>query len=150
MNEGQYHELDLSSVLIQAYELGDSINCSAEVADYLYWKQRKEEDPKLKELLYEFNRKKQLFEECQRFGHFHPDYHAAMDSMQAAQAALDTLESVSRFKQAEDQLDELLYSISRLVAHSVSDTIKVPSNNPLPETGCASGGCGSGGGCNCG
>ncbi len=30
--------LDMASLLMSAYDLGDSINQSAEVAEYLYWK----------------------------------------------------------------------------------------------------------------
>ena len=30
--------IDMSAVLMQAYDMGDMINSSAEVADYLYWK----------------------------------------------------------------------------------------------------------------
>jgi len=140
--------LDMSAILMQAYDLGDMINGSAETADYLYWKRRKDEDPEVHELVKQFNKKKELFEECQRFGHFHPDYHAALEQVQAIQSRLDGLESVRGFKAAEQRLDELLYVISETIARSVSDTIKVPSNDPLAKGGgCSSGGCSSGGSC---
>lgn len=140
--------LDMSAILMQAYDLGDMINVSAETADYLYWKRRKDEDPEVHELVKQFNKKKELFEECQRFGHFHPDYHAALEQVQAIQSRLDGLESVHGFKAAEQRLDELLYVISETIARSVSDTIKVPSNDPLAKGGgCSSGGCSSGGSC---
>lgn len=145
--------LDMAAILMQAYDLGDMIKVSAETADYLYWKRRKDEDTEVQELVKLFNKKKELFEECQRFGHFHPDYHAALEQVQAIQNQLDSLESVREFKAAEQRLDELLYTVSEMIARSVSDTIKVPSNDPLAAGGsCSSGGCSSGGSCsgNCG
>ncbi|GAA4870987.1 regulatory iron-sulfur-containing complex subunit RicF [Paenibacillus vulneris] len=145
--------LDMSAILMQAYSLGDLIKDSAETADYLYWKKRKEEDPQVQELLKLFQKKKDLFEECQRFGHFHPDYHSALEQARSIQEQLDSLETVRRFKEAEQRLDELLFSVSETIARSVSDTIKVPSNDPLASGGgCSSGSCSSGGSCsgNCG
>ncbi|MBE1446315.1 YlbF family regulator [Paenibacillus sp. OAS669] len=145
--------LDMSAILMQAYSLGDLIKDSAETADYLYWKKRKEEDPQVQELMKLFQKKKDLFEECQRFGHFHPDYHSALEQARSIQEQLDSLEAVRRFKEAEQRLDELLFSVSETIARSVSDTIKVPSNDPLASGGgCSSGSCSSGGSCsgNCG
>jgi cell fate (sporulation/competence/biofilm development) regulator YlbF (YheA/YmcA/DUF963 family) len=139
--------LDMSAILMQAYDLGDMIKISAETSDYLYWKQRKDEDPQVQELVKLFNKKKDLFEECQRFGHFHPDYHAALEQVQAIQDQLDSLESVKYYKEAEQRLDNLLFTVSQLIAHSVSDTIKVPGNELDTGGGCSTGSCSTGGGC---
>jgi cell fate (sporulation/competence/biofilm development) regulator YlbF (YheA/YmcA/DUF963 family) len=142
------HTLDMSAILMQAYDLGDMIKGSAETADFLYWKQRIDEDSQVSGLVRLFDKKKELFEECQRFGHFHPDYHAALDQVQAIQQELDNLESVRRFKEAEQRLDGLLFTISQTIAHSVSDSIKVPSNDPLAGGGdCSTGSCSTGGSC---
>lgn len=140
--------LDMSAILMQAYDLGDMIKSSAETAEFLYWKQRIDQDSQVSGLVRQFDKKKELFEECQRFGHFHPDYHAALGQVQEIQNQLDSLESVRRFKLAEERLDNLLYSISQTIAHSVSDTIKVPSNDPLASGGsCSTGSCSTGGSC---
>ncbi|MCS7459438.1 YlbF family regulator [Paenibacillus doosanensis] len=142
--------LDMSAILTQAYDLGDMINGSAETADYLYWKKVKDEDPQVKELLRLFQKKKDLFEECQRFGHFHPDYHSALDQAKQIQEQLDSLESVKRYKEAERRLDDLLFTVSEMIARSVSDSIKVPGNELLASGGsCSTGGC-SGGCSSCG
>lgn len=140
--------LDMSAILMQAYDMGDMINASAEVADYLYWKSQVESNAEVKQLQALFVKKKELFDECQRFGHYHPSYHEAMAQVEEVQAQLEGIEAVSRFKAAEERLDNLLYTVSATIAHAVSDSIKVPSNNPLP----AKGGCSSGGSCsgNCG
>ncbi|MCM3626333.1 YlbF family regulator [Paenibacillus glycanilyticus] len=136
--------LDMASLLLCAYELGDFINQSAEVADYLYWKEAVNEDEQVKQLSKQFAKAKELFSECERFGRFHPDYHAAKDKVKLIERELDQIEAVKRFKLAEQQVDTMLYDVSRMIAESVSDTIKVPGNEGK------TGGCGSGGSCSCG
>jgi cell fate (sporulation/competence/biofilm development) regulator YlbF (YheA/YmcA/DUF963 family) len=135
--------LDMSAVLMHAYDMGDMIKSSADVADYLYWKTAVESSAEVKELQALFMKKKELFEECERFGHYHPSYHEAKTQVNEVQERLEQIESVRKFKEAEERLDDLLYTISTTIAHAVSETIKVPSNNPL--TG--GGSCGSGGSC---
>lgn len=133
--------LDMSAILMQAYEIGDLINTSVEIADYLYWKAQVESNSEVQQLVRVFHQKKEFFAECERFGRFHPDYHAAKEAVEQVQAQLDELEAVRNFKQAEEALDDLLYSVSEMIAHAVSTTIKVPSNKLLPTSGCGSGNC---------
>src|ERR1700730_18411965 len=140
--------LDMSTILLQAYELGDWINGSVEVAEYLQAKHEMEHDDSVKDIIRSFAAKKQLFEECERFGHFHPDYHSAMEQVKTVQQQMEQNQVWSRFNLAEHRLDDLLYTVSKTIAHSVSMTIKVPSNVMQPDNGCSSGGCSSGGGCN--
>ncbi|MDF2924517.1 MAG: regulator [Paenibacillaceae bacterium] len=135
--------LDISAVLLRAYELGDMILASQEVSDYLRGKELVAGDNEAQALIGKLARNKELFGECQRFGHFHPEYHKALDAVSAVQAELDALVSVKRFKEAEEKLDDLLYEISRTIAYSVSGSVKVPSNKLQPEAG----GCSTGGGC---
>lgn len=145
MSVAEYNTVDMAEVLTYAYELGDMINQSAEVADYLYWKARVDANAEIQGLIRKLQAKKDLFEETQRFGHFHPNYHAAKDEVAAVEAELEQYEEVARFKQAERTLDDMLHSMSETIAFAVSDSIKVPGNDPLPK-----GGCGSGGKCSCG
>lgn len=146
MSVAELNTVDMAEVLTYAYELGDMINRSSEVADYLYWKDKVEKDPDIQAMVKELQRKKELFDETQRFGHFHPNYHAAKDEVAEVERRLERFEAVSRFKAAEKSLDDLLHSMSETIAFSVSETIKVPSNDPNPKGG----GCGSGGSCSCG
>lgn len=134
---------DMSAILLGAYELSDYISRSELIADYLYWKQALARDEAAQAAIKQLERKKERFEECQRFGHFHPNYHEALEEAQRAQAAVDEFDTVREFKRAEEALDELLYDVSKMVAHAVSESIKVPTNKLLPD----SGGCGSGGSC---
>jgi cell fate (sporulation/competence/biofilm development) regulator YlbF (YheA/YmcA/DUF963 family) len=127
---------DLSDLMLYAYAIGDSILSSSEVHDYLFWKKEAEQDKQAIALSKLLTKKKELWDECQRFGRFHPDYHSAKEAAEQVERQLDELEVVRRFKLAEQQLDDLLYTVSETIAHSVSDTIKVPSNNPLPSSGC--------------
>lgn len=142
--QGGVSSLDMASLLLCAYELGDWINQSAEVAEYLYWKSTVSEDQEVKLLSGQFRKAKELFEECQRFGRFHPDYHAAKDKVKEIERQLNGIESVSKFKASEQAVDDMLYHVSRIIAESVSESIKVPSNEK------PAGGCGSGGSCSCG
>ncbi|MEO3947553.1 YlbF family regulator [Gorillibacterium sp. CAU 1737] len=145
-------ELDRSDLLVRAYELGDMINSSAEMADYLYWKEQMGRDDRAHQAIQAFQRKKDLFEECTRFGHFHPNYHEALTEAEKAREELDAVESIRSFRRAESELDELLYAVAELVARSVSESVKVPKNGEDAGGGCSSGGCSSGGSCsgNCG
>ncbi|WP_081667297.1 YlbF family regulator [Paenibacillus pinihumi] len=140
----QVATLDMAGLLLNAYELGDMIIDSADVADYLYWKTVVAADEEVQELKKAFLKAKDFFQECQRFGRFHPDFHAAKDKVKQIQSVLDSHECVRRYKEAEVAVDQLLYEISHLIATSVSDTIKVPGNESVGS------GCGSGGSCSCG
>jgi cell fate (sporulation/competence/biofilm development) regulator YlbF (YheA/YmcA/DUF963 family) len=139
--------VDMAEVLTYAYELGDMINNSTAVSEYLYWKRCVEESADIQALVRKLATQKELFEETQRFGHFHPNYHEAKDRVKAVELELEQFEAVRNFKAAEAELDDILHQMSEIIAYSVSDSIKVPSNDPNPSTGC---GCGSGGKCSCG
>lgn len=135
---------DMSLLLTHAFELGDWIKDSAYAAEYLFWKEQVSNNAEAQELSRQFAKAKEKFAECERFGRFHPDYNAALDEVYAIQARLDSIESVSRFKEAESALDQLLYDITRTIAHAVSETVKVSGNESTGK------GCGSGGSCSCG
>lgn len=137
--------VDMAEVLTYAYELGDMINQSSAVSEYLYWKQRVEADADIQAMVKKLDAQKELFRETERFGHFHPNYHEAKDRVAEVEKELERFEAVRRFKAAESELDDILHQMSEMIAFAVSDTIKVPSNDPNPI-----GGCGSGGKCGCG
>ncbi|GAB6990520.1 YlbF/YmcA family competence regulator [Paenibacillus pini] len=145
MSVSELHTVDMAAVLMNAYELGDMINQSVEVSDYLHWKQQVDQNEGVQELVRTLAKKKELFEETRRFGHFHPNFHSAKDEVKAVEGMLEQFEEVTRFKLAEQNLDEMLHQMSEMIAYSVSDTIKVPSNEKHKG-----GGCGGGGKCSCG
>lgn len=138
--------VDFTELLSRAYALGDMIKRSDMTDHYVYWKRQVEQDEEARRLSRRLALAKEKYAECERFGRFHPDYHEALNQVYAVQAELDGLDSVRRFKEAEQSLDELFHEISFLVARSVSESVKVP--DPAPNA--RGGGCGSGGSCSCG
>lgn len=107
-------------------------------------------DVQLIEAIHAFNRMKEQYEDVQRFGKYHPDYHTIMKSIRQQKRALDLNEKVSALKIAENDFQDLLDEISLLIGKTVSEAVKVPVSNPFFASGssCA-GGCGSGGSCSC-
>jgi len=146
MLAAETHALDVSELLLKAYEIGVMINHSREVAEYLRWKQAVERSEEIQEAVRLLARKKEKFRECERFGRYHPDYHHALNEVKEAERRLDQFEAVRQYKAAEKELDHLLYDLSKTIAHAVSESILVPSNDPMP----ARGGCGAGCACKCG
>ncbi|MDR6225268.1 YlbF family regulator [Desmospora profundinema] len=122
--------LDMSEILLEAYQLADHINECKEVKQYLELKQRIEKDDEAQRLIAGFRRKKDRFEEAQRFGHFHPDYHAAKKEAEAFLKEMEKHPLIGRYLEAEEQVDRLLSEVSRTLAQAVSDSIKVPINDP--------------------
>ncbi len=143
MSVQEQQVLDMTALLTESTELAEMILGSQEMERYLYWKQIMEQDPKAQEAIRQFAVAKEAFADCERFGHFHPDYHAGLEKVEKAQQALHDVEAIRYFKEAETALDELLYDVSLTIARSVSESVKVPSNTLLPDTG--TGGCGAGG-----
>ncbi|MFD1396594.1 YlbF family regulator [Kroppenstedtia eburnea] len=122
--------LDMTELLLEAYRLADQINDSKEVKRYLELKRKIAEDPTAQSLIKEFQKKKDVFEDCQRFGHFHPDYHAAKKEAQQFRRAMKDHPLIGEYLELEEWLDHLLAEVSRRIARAVSDTVKVPINDP--------------------
>jgi cell fate (sporulation/competence/biofilm development) regulator YlbF (YheA/YmcA/DUF963 family) len=94
---------------------------------------------------------KELYEEVQRFGKYHPDYKKIMTQIRENKREMDLDPLVAEFKLAENDLQDLLDAISIIVGGAVSEHIKVPTGNQFFETKSShGGGCGSGGSCGCG
>jgi cell fate (sporulation/competence/biofilm development) regulator YlbF (YheA/YmcA/DUF963 family) len=136
--------LDMATILLEAYQLADKINESPEVEEYLRTKRRLSEDQEAQKLIREFHKVKDQFEEAQRFGIFHPNYHEAKEMAVQWQKKLRKHPTIRSYLVAEEQLDRLLHEVSRTIAHAVSESVKVPGNDPvfpIGTKGC--GGCAS-------
>jgi cell fate (sporulation/competence/biofilm development) regulator YlbF (YheA/YmcA/DUF963 family) len=93
---------------------------------------------------------KDLYEEVQRFGKYHPDYKRVMLQIRESKREMDLDSYVAEFRVAENNLQSLLDEISVQLGGAVSQHIKVPTGNPFFDTGSScGGGCGSGGSCSC-
>ncbi|GAA0382570.1 YlbF family regulator [Bacillus horti] len=138
--------LELSHYMDEAYQLGELIIDSDVMREYTDSRTELNADPEAQLLIRQFVKKKEDFEEVERFGKYHPDYDAVKKSMREMKRTLDQNELVVRFKKAEKELEKLLNEISQLIAFSVSEQIKVPTGNPFwDQGGCGGAGCGSGG-----
>ncbi len=97
----------------------------------------------------EFTAMKERHEEVQRFGKYHPDYNIVMKSIRVQKRELDLNEQVAALRIAENDVQYLLDEIGSMLALSVSESVKVPTDS-LFSTGSSCGtGCGTGGGCSC-
>jgi len=94
---------------------------------------------------------KELYDEVQRFGKYHPDYKKVMTQIRESKREMDLDPLVAEFKLAENDLQDLLDAISIIVGGAVSEHIKVPTGNQFFETNSNHrSGCGGGGSCGCG
>jgi cell fate (sporulation/competence/biofilm development) regulator YlbF (YheA/YmcA/DUF963 family) len=94
---------------------------------------------------------KELYDEVQRFGKYHPDYKKVMTQIRENKREMDMDPLVAEFKLAENDLQDLLDAISIIVGGAVSEHIKVPTGNQFFETNTShASGCGGGGSCSCG
>lgn len=133
-----------TEVIMQAYELADGINSSAEVLQYKQFKGLMDIDPEVKELTAKLKKQKIQFEEVKRFGNFHPDYNQIKSNIDKLLKELKTKDSVKKFLKAEEELNELLYLVSRTLASSISESINVPKNSDLfADDSCITGTCSS-------
>jgi len=107
-------------------------------------------DKEAQRLIGEFTNIKEHYEDVQRFGRYHPDYNEIMRNVRSTKRKMDMHESVAAFKIAERQLQRFLDDISDHIAKSVSEHIIVPKDGlASTDSGCSTGGCGSGGSCGC-
>ncbi|MFS8579755.1 MAG: YlbF family regulator [Novibacillus thermophilus] len=125
--------LDMLEILQDVYDISDSINNSELVARYLEKKRLMAEDESAQRLIRQFQQKKERFEEAKRFGHFHPDYHQAKKEAHTFRREMEKHPVIGAYLKAEHELDELLFHVIKTIAHAVSPTIKIPSNDPRLE-----------------
>jgi cell fate (sporulation/competence/biofilm development) regulator YlbF (YheA/YmcA/DUF963 family) len=142
--------LERIELLDKVDELSQMILQSDLLETYYDCLNRLYEDREALSLLREFAKKKELYEDVQRFGKYHPDFTEITTSIRDLKREVDLNETIAAFKKAEDDIQKLLDEISVFIGHSVSKNVKVPTGNPFFDSlsGCG-GGCGSGGSCGC-
>ncbi|WP_202081098.1 YlbF family regulator [Caldalkalibacillus salinus] len=142
----------MSLFVAEADELADQISRSDLAMEYHRCRRALNEDEDAQKTIKKFVKKKEEFEEVERFGRYHPDHDRVKKEMREVKREMDLHDKVVAFKKAEKELEKLLNEISQILAISVSEQIKVPTGNPFWDqmgcggSGCGSGGCGSGGG----
>lgn len=138
-----------ADVLMASDELNELVLHSEIYHSFIEAKKEVQKTDSCRNLIQQFNEKKVAYDEVQRFGKYHPDFHTVTRDIRELKRKVDTDPVIHRFKEAEKALEALLDEISEMLAASVSSDIKVPTGNPFFESSC-SGGCGTGGSCGCG
>lgn len=133
-----------------ADELSEMILLSEQAAKYREAYDSVYSDNILAREIHDFARLKELYEEVQRFGKYHPDYKRVMKQIRVDKRRLDLNEKVAALRLAENELQDLMDQVSFIIGRSVSEAVKIPSSNPFfsSDSSCGSG-CGTGGGCSC-
>jgi len=108
------------------------------------------DNKELADEIFAFARLKELYEEVQRFGKYHPDYKDVMKRIRVDKRKLDLNEQVAALRLAENEMQDLIDQVSFIIGRSVSEAVKIPSSNPFFSSDSSCGGsCGTGGGCSC-
>src|SRR5699024_9437226 len=107
-------------------------------------------DEEAQRLMRAFSHMKDQYDFVQRIGHYHADYHTFMKEVRSAKRQMNMHHTVAGFKVQERNLQRFLDEISECIAGSAREHIMVPKDGAaLTDSGCSSGGCGSGGSCGC-
>ncbi|MDQ0217198.1 YlbF family regulator [Peribacillus cavernae] len=138
------------NILQSAESLGQMVLQSEAGENYLLSLYKMRNDREAQQKIRSFSSLKELYEEVQRFGKYHPDYKRVNLEIREVKRAMDLHPTIAEFKKAETEIQSILDEISMKIGHAVSPQIKVPSGNPFFESlSSCSGGCGSGGSCSC-
>lgn len=142
--------METVQILEKAEKLAQLVMKSEIGENYFFHLNKLKNDSIAQQKIKTFSSLKDLYEEVQRFGKYHPDYKKVNLEIRKAKRDMDLYETISNFKQAEMELQTILDEISIKVGRAVSDEIKIPTGSPFFESasGC-SGGCGTGGACGC-
>src|SRR5690625_2104956 len=142
--------LEHVDILDRAEQLGQKILQCEVVKQYKQAKYDLQKDEYAQQLIRDFVATKEDYDDVQRFGRYHPDYNQIMKNVRSTKRKMDMNDKVASYKIKERQVQNLLDDISECIAGGVSEEIKVPKDGAaLSDTGCATGGCGSGGTCSC-
>ncbi|MER1955863.1 MAG: YlbF family regulator [Solibacillus sp.] len=141
---------DWIMILDEVDELSAMILSSTQAQTYRSAHKAVYEDEALSAQIKAFQRLKDHYEDVQRFGKYHPDYHTIMKQIRTEKRALDLNEQVAMLKIAENEYQDLLDEISFIIGRSVSEAVKIPASNPFFASASSCGtSCGTGGGCSC-
>ncbi|WP_280769105.1 YlbF family regulator [Salipaludibacillus daqingensis] len=139
------------NILQESHDFSETILSSDVFNEYIVVKKKVQRSSEAQDMLLHFQGLKDQYEEVQRFGKYHPDFHKITAEVREYKRKLDTHPLIAEFKAKEKELEDLLNEVCQIIAHAVSPQIKVPSGNPFfDQSSSCAGGCGSGGSCGCG
>ncbi|MFC5588544.1 YlbF family regulator [Sporosarcina soli] len=143
MSEEWITIIESAEELTQMVLSSETVNGYRKAHDAVY------SDAELVKTIREFTEMKERYEEVQRFGRYHPDYHIVMKNIRVQKRELDLNERVAELRLAENDVQYILDEIGSILAKSVSDSVKVPAGSAFfTDSSCGSG-CGTGGSCSC-
>jgi cell fate (sporulation/competence/biofilm development) regulator YlbF (YheA/YmcA/DUF963 family) len=138
------------TILQSADSLAQMVLQSEAGESYLLSLYKMQNDREAQQKIRNFASLKDLYEEVQRFGKYHPEYKRVNLEIRKVKREMDLHPAIAEFKKAETEIQSILDEISMRIGHAVSPQIKVPSGNPFFDSSSScGGGCGSGGSCSC-
>ncbi|RST75379.1 YlbF family regulator [Siminovitchia acidinfaciens] len=142
--------LERIKIIENAETLGKIIRETDIAERYRFYYHKLREDLSTRQKIEAFVKMKELYEDVQRFGRYHPEYKEITRKTRELKREMDLDDNVANFRKAENDLQSLLDQVSVIVGQAVSANIKVAAGNPFFDTGSScGGGCGTGGGCGC-
>ena len=110
-----------------AYELTDEIKESSSFLKLKEMKNIIDNDPLLKELINNFNKTKEKYEEVAKYSKFHPDFEKVSKELVKVKKEVFTNPTIKKYKDLEKEIQKTLDKVSRDIAQSVSHKIKHPN-----------------------
>lgn len=91
------------------------------------------EDPAVAAAQQDFLKARDAFEAIASYGAYASGYREKQIAVYQKKRKLDLLPTVTAFRQAETDLQEMLDQIGGSIAHSISESVKVDAGNPFFE-----------------
>lgn len=113
--------------LNRTYDLVDEIKDTEEYKRLLELKTLIETDPALQELVLQYQKTSEKYEDVKKYGTHHPDLKRVQATFSKQKQILYTHPVVREYKSLEKQIQSTLDLISKTVATSISTKIKHPN-----------------------
>lgn len=140
--------MESMSLLDETDQLASMVIQSELYKRYLFCRSQVAHNETAQNLIGQFQKTREKYDEVQRFGRYHPDFKPVIRRMMAVKRQLDMDPMIAEYKRSEKELNDLLGKISFQFARCVSDSIKVPTGDPFFDR-LSHAGCGVGGKCGC-
>ncbi|MBO0460429.1 YlbF family regulator [Enterococcus sp. DIV1298c] len=117
----------------QCNQLVQTILTSHLMEQYLKNKKEMDRSIKVAQLKNEFISSRQAFEKIEPYGKYVPEFREKQRAVRQAKRQLDLNEEVAAFRISENELQKILDSIGKQLAHTISTEIKISAGSPFFE-----------------
>lgn len=111
--------MNISMIIEKTYELIDTIKISDSYKAYSLYEKKVLSDNNLRQLLLEFQNKKEKFEDAYKYKDYYPDYNKIKDDYQQIKISLMNNQIFKTYKSSEKELDlyinEIEYQLKQIV-----------------------------------